>query len=333
MKNIHSKMDEMESSPNDSCTCGMSFKEAETIFEPLKYVLESCASVGINVFGLFSNSLALAVLYARNLQTLFNKTLFVLAIFDLIFNICDILETIRLDHYDKESCKPMPYYQLLHLHLTPHLIRPLRVFVIISSMYTTVVIAIERYLAVSKPMITFVGRDEDNWKKLAFRISPVIIVSLILTLPKCFEFFIDKVCFLCIDDRKTMELQKTSCHNNITIQVETVSDGTLSCRNSFFYEDHDTKYLDDKCYFSTIAILQWKAFLLNKTYNIVYRNILLNIVTYAIPLLMLFILNWLIYKHIKERRKVVIELGNIITYSTHTTSKMLSFMNKKFPYI
>ena len=311
------------SSINGSCTCGMTHEEAETIFEPLKFVLENCVSVGINIFGLFANSIAMVVLYSRSLQTLFMKTLFILAIFDLNFNICDILETVRLVYYDTGTCQQMPYSQMLHLYLTPQLIRPLRMFVVVSSMYTTVVIALERYQAVSKPIVTYIGREEDNWKKLCFRLSPVIIVALILTLPKCFEFFIDSTCFLCIEDRKTMELQKQICDNSEVIKTslsifkhpKSSSKSALSCKNMDFPEVSDDIYFDNECYFRMMPILQWNEILVNKTYYIIYRLILLNIVTYPIPLFMLFILNWLIYKHIQARRKSINELGKTSSYS------------------
>ena len=114
----------------------MSQKEAEEILEPAKFVVEGILTIGINVFGFLANAMAINILYKTNLTGLFNKTLFILAIFDLIFNTCDILEVIRRLHYDRETCSLMPLHQRLHLYLTPQIIRPLRMFVTIASMYT-----------------------------------------------------------------------------------------------------------------------------------------------------------------------------------------------------
>ena len=47
----------------------------------------------------------------------------------------------------------------------------------------------------------------------------------------------------------------------------------------------------------------------SKAYDILYRNILLGMFTYVVPLVLLFTLNWLIYKHLRGRRKVIKELG------------------------
>ena len=299
---------------NASCTCGMSLEEAEQIFEPIKFVLEECVSIGINVFGLIANSIALRVLFKHELKTLFIKTLFMLAVFDVVFNICDILETIRLVHYDNESCLPMPSYQKIHLYLSPQFMYPLRMFVVISSMYTTVVIALERYLAVSKPVLTFVESDESTWKKLFSILTPVIIGSLILTLPRSFEFFIDTKCFLCLNNREVQELSMDTCENLNIVQVSGTNDTVYQCDNADFVENTSEKVSDDdeNCYFRTILKLQWKDIRLNKIYSIVYRNIVLNIITYVIPLVMLFVLNWLIYKHLKRRTKEIKDLGKYI---------------------
>lgn len=304
------------------CECGMSLSEAKEIFEPSKLIIEGFLTIGINVFGLIANSVAIKVLYKTNLTNLFNKTLFILAIFDLIFNVCDILEVIRRIHYDGETCSVMPFYQKVHLYLTPQIIRPLRMFVIIASMYTTVVIALERYLAVSKPVMTFVGRDEDTWKKLLIRIIPVIILSLILSLPMSFEFFIDNACSLCLDHRRHDYLEDEMC--NIYHLKFKCDNYSLSCFKNDIYsklearskrfieQDLEVSTLQRSCYFLMIPIMRWTKFRVemnDNVYGIIYRNILLGLFTYVVPLVSLFVLNWLIYKHIRGRRKIMKDLG------------------------
>ena len=94
---------------NSTCTCGMSYEEAQNIEVPLRFVLVKCVSIAINLFGLIANSIAINVLFKHDLKSIFNKTLLVLAIFDAAFNACDILETIRSTYYDNYSCLPMPF--------------------------------------------------------------------------------------------------------------------------------------------------------------------------------------------------------------------------------
>ena len=64
-------------------------------------------------------------------------------------------------------------------------------FLVITSMYTTVVISLERYLAVSKPIMAFVERDERNWKKVFSILVPLMAGSFLLSFPLSFEFFVD----------------------------------------------------------------------------------------------------------------------------------------------
>ena len=54
------------------------------------------------------------------------------------------------------------------------------------------------------------------------------------------------------------------------------------------------------------------SFRLNKDYSLYYVNISQNIVTGLIPLVSLVILNYLVYKHLKERRKGIFDLGTLL---------------------
>ena len=304
-------MDEISVNSNLKCTCGMSSEEAESIEKPLRFVLVNCLSIGINLFGIIANSIATTILLKHDLKSIFNKTLLVLAIFDAAFNAVDILETIRSVYYDNGSCLPMPSYQKIHLYLTPQFLRPLRMFLIITSMYTTVVIALERYLAVSKPILAFVERDEKNWKKVFCMLGPVMFVSFLLAVPLCFEFFIDPKCTLCFNDRQVGELNMDKCDYSKIIQASTLN-GTESCINrDMLNNSSDRSPTNGSCYICTILKMQWTDIRLDKTYSLVYRTILLNISTYVIPLIMLFVFNWLIYKHLKERRNITKYLGKI----------------------
>jgi hypothetical protein len=306
-------MEDILGNSNPNCTCGMSYEEARTIEVPLRFVLVKCVSIGINLFGLIANSIAINVLFKHDLKSIFNKTLLILAIFDIVFNACDILETIRVTHYDRGSCLPMPFYQKAHLYLFPQFLRPLREFASITSMYTTVVIALERYLAVSKPIITFVEREENNWKKVFSRVGPLMAFSFLLILPLSFEFFIDPKCTLCFNDREVGPLNMEKCYHSRIIPVS-VSNDTKYCinMNKLNNSDEQQSSTNYTCSFCIIPKMQWKAIRLDKTYSLVYRTFILNISTYVIPLIMLFVFNWLIYKHLKKRREIIKDLGKII---------------------
>ena len=294
-----------------NCTCGMSHEEATNIYEPLRFSLEGCLVIGIDIFGIISNSLAGYVLFTKEAKTLFNKTLFVLATIDILFNISDILETIRLVHYDKESCFEMPSYQQTHLYLVPQFLRPIRTYSIIASMYTTVLIAFDRYFAVSKPIMSFVQRSDDNWAKIGKKMAPILIVSLLFSLPQCFEFYTDSRCVLCINDRQYQYLNVSTCDSERSFNVNMEGNATTECPNYNFHEKVDDLNDDGYCYFRSTLVMLHNEIRTNKTYSIVYINIISNVVTYGIPLTLLFVLNLMIYKHLKRRRHVVKQMGKL----------------------
>ena len=309
-------MEEFLRNLTPKCTCGMSFEEAENIEKPLKFVLVGCVAIGMNLFGLIANSIAINVLFKHDLKSLFNKTLVILAILDIVFNACDISEIIRLFHYDNhfESCLSRSFFRTIHLYLTSQFLRPLRFFAATTSMYTTAVIAIERYLAVSKPILTFFEREENNWKKVFLRMGPLMAFSFILVLPRFFEYFIDHKCtlfFNIFNDTGYVELNMDTCDDSKMISISqlsvVLSNDTKYCINMDMLDNSDepqssTNY---NCSVCKIPKLQWNDFMLDKTYKFVYKDIIIDITTYVIPLIVLFVFNWLIYKHLKKRKGII----------------------------
>ena len=63
----------------------------------------------------------------------------------------------------------------------------------VASIYMTVVIALERYIAVSRPISTYIrGGDEDGiimiWMQVLKYVGPVILFSVVITISKFYEF-------------------------------------------------------------------------------------------------------------------------------------------------
>ena len=273
-------------SSGGNCTCGMTVEQAE-IEQMISVTLQGYVQIGINIIGLITNSIAIHCLLEKELrQSSFNKTLILLAGFDITFNCCDILESVRKVHHDRHSCLPMPFYQTLNLYIWPQFLRPLRTFMIIASIYTTVVIAVERYLAVSKPICAFIQNSRQNWKQVLTIISPALLISFFLTFPTVFEFVPELQTFQCEKDEQVSKI---------------ASDKDISKIKQCFQNDSINSV-------SQVLVLQWTGFIKNKRY-ILYKNIALNILTYLIPLLMLFVLNLLIYIHLRRRRKTIEELS------------------------
>ena len=269
-----------------NCTCGMTREQAE-IEQIVSVILQGYIQIGINLVGLFTNSIAINCLLTKELRaSSFNKTLILLAGFDITFNSCDILESIRKIHYDRHSCLAMPFYQKINLYIWPQVLHPLRTFMIIASIYTTVVIALERYLAVSKPICTFIQNNRQTWKQVLSVIAPVLSISFFLSFPTIFEFYPEVKTFQCEKGEQVKEI---------------VSEEELNDMKKCFQNDSIISI-------SEVLVPQWTSLVNDKKY-ILYKNIVFNILTYLIPLFMLFVLNFLIYIHLKRRRKIIEELS------------------------
>ena len=79
------------------CDCGMTYDE-EDVYKELKWWLEGCIQIIVNIFGLVGNLVSIPVLLSKDHKSLFYMTLTILTFFDSIFNITDVLESIRKIH-------------------------------------------------------------------------------------------------------------------------------------------------------------------------------------------------------------------------------------------
>ena len=83
----------------------------------------------------------------------------------------------------------------------------------VASIYMTVVIALERYIAVARPISAYVaGGDQEGMIKLWLNVlkyaGPVILLSVVINISTFFEFFVH-----CDTSLKSVNSNQTlSCH-------------------------------------------------------------------------------------------------------------------------
>ena len=68
--------------------------------------------------------------------------------------------------------------------------RPLMAIAMNASIFLTMVIALERYLAVSKPLSVFMGETGSTrrkWKTVSFYVLPAILMAILVNIPIFFE--------------------------------------------------------------------------------------------------------------------------------------------------
>ncbi len=108
-----------------------------------------------------------------------------------------------------DSVRPLsPVHTLLY----PHLLYPLQNIALVASIYTTMLVALERYsdighfnllpytlilisihryIAVSRPINVFLrNEDELRWRKVWLYVGPVLAFSVLFNLPTFFHFYV-----------------------------------------------------------------------------------------------------------------------------------------------
>lgn len=167
-----------ENSTKLPCLQGSTEDQVE-LYDSIAWILEGLVLVCIGVFGIIANCAALPILLSRRMANVFNRTLAILAVWDTIYIILDVLESIR------------QYYNAgyWHNHLFPYLLYPCQNIAMVTSIYLTVIVALERYLAVSKPVAVFITDTEgQRWTKVLCFVLPVMLFSTVFNLPTFFEF-------------------------------------------------------------------------------------------------------------------------------------------------
>ena len=205
-----------DNDPN--CTCGMTFDE-EQLFEIIKWWSEGVIQIIINTLGILGNFISLLVLLSKDQQNLFNMSLTMLTFFDTIFNITDILESIRRIHYNPSRCVERSWFQVIHLYLWPQFLYPLRDIAMASSMYMTIALATERYLAVSKPITSYIAKDKRTWKNMIWYTLAMVIGITACMSPLFFEFKIETLYFECARNGDTVkEINRKMYLENLTVK-------------------------------------------------------------------------------------------------------------------
>jgi hypothetical protein len=96
------------------------------------------------MIGLTGNCVAIPILLSKRLSSIFNRILICLAAFDNIFIVCSLLEAVRKNFG--------PIHDRVHSYAFAYFLYQLQSVAIVSSIFTTIVLALERRLAVAKPI-------------------------------------------------------------------------------------------------------------------------------------------------------------------------------------
>ena len=153
-----------------------------------KYIVSECrfwisgvmvSSVG--VLGMILNSIAIFMLSSRAANRIFfNKLLISLLTFDSIYLLVELIETFRVNFRLVTQINTLLY---------PYLLRPLTKVSRTASIFMTIAIAYERYLAIKRPIVHRQSLTSRRFRRrnLMKYIVCVISWSLMLNVPAWFE--------------------------------------------------------------------------------------------------------------------------------------------------
>ena len=144
---------EVDQAPELQCPLGG--EEEAAVLGRLSAVVEGYLSVSLATAGILANLLAIWVFSRRTFKSNFNNLLISLAICDLLFLVICITESVRRtfqDHGGNSSSIGGMVTQVHH-HLFPYFLYPLHNILLSTSIFMTVSISIERYLAIFHPLV------------------------------------------------------------------------------------------------------------------------------------------------------------------------------------
>ena len=205
---------------------------------------------------------------------------------------------------------------MAHIYIFPKVLYPLHKIAMTTSMYTTVVLAFNRYSAVSQPIHVYVNTATGTTKRVLINIILVLLFAFVFNLPKFFEFYVEWCTFGCVDGTQLM--MKEYDKDNETIeefQKKVYEFGVRELEetspNNSFMEISQAQINASRIQVVTKLHFHWNPFRLDHYYTLIYINIAQNLVTGFIPLILLAILNLYVYLHLKKRRKEVIQLTQL----------------------
>ncbi len=132
----------------------------------------------VGTVGFLANALAVPVLCSREMNSIFNRLLVFLSLWDNLYIVCSVLEGVR-----KHTA-----FSQAHEYAFGSFLYQLHNFVLCCSIYTTLALALERYRAVWRPVEYHNKcKGANPWRRVAGYVVPVCVFSAVFNIPKFLE--------------------------------------------------------------------------------------------------------------------------------------------------
>ena len=277
----------MTTKPSSMCNVSHMTLENEQFFEEYNWWVETIGNLSFGCVGVFLNLATIIVLSSSTmLNNFFNRLLICLAVFDTLYLSCEISEVFRHRHHTFIQQQIFVYFTY-----------PMRNIFMFSSVYMTVVLAFERYQAITNPVkyrSKMVGTSMNS--HLISNVVPGFSFAVVYYIPKFLDLYVGEE-----KDCMDMEIQANN-HN-------------ISQRN--YLEPH----LDRNCSINHVLIPT--PLRLHPQYIFWYIIISNLTLTALLPSFVLIYLNARIVTSLKEfkDRKRSIKTSNSLNASVAETNK------------
>ena len=148
-----------------------------------------------------------------------------------------------------------------------------------SSIYITIIVALERYSAVSKPFSTYAANSEKGWRSVIACIAPVVALITIFNVPEFFEFQVEMIYYECSNGCQEDELNFTTYSQ---WAITNITDTTIP-------------------QVASVRKINPTNLRLDSSYIKYYKTLAETMVTGFIPLISLIVLNYIVYKRLKKK--------------------------------
>ena len=125
------------------------------------------------------NTISILLLLSKSMRNSFNKLIATLAIFDLIYLLTMLLESLRKLGLQTNT----------HVILSPYFLYPLNSISLMCSIYMTIGITLERFMAVYHPL-DYRSRQQDSTShkhRIISYVCPLLAFSILFNISKFFE--------------------------------------------------------------------------------------------------------------------------------------------------
>ena len=244
----------MEKKINITCNdTELSSQEIDFI-DSLISLVETYGNLSTGIIGVVLNFITIIVLSSSKMRNnVFNRLLICLAVFDNSYLFCEISEVFRVWNQT-----------YLQQYVFAKFVYPVRSVFMSSSIYMNIVLASERYQALTSPVTYRVKRTSNMSKQVLTSIMPVLVVSFIYYTPKFFD----------INVEETVECNNNNSSTN-TLEIARLEKEMMNCTLKYYLVPTELR--------------------INHHYLLWYLNISNLLITAIVPICILVYLNIRIY--------------------------------------